>query len=236
MKQLSLFAYVAALLTFASGCKKIFPEGPAVKEARVVPGFTAIEAAFSGDVQFVQGAARSVEVEAAQNIQGYILAEVKGHTLVVKTRPNISIKKGSVKVYISNPDLDGAAISGSGNFTAQTVITSTYLNLRISGSGNIKLQKITAASVDADITGSGNIAIEAGNIQEQAITISGNGNYESPQMRSEKANVRLTGSGAAKVWAEDRLDVSISGSGDVWYSGSPDIHTSISGSGRVRKL
>ncbi|MCH5599579.1 head GIN domain-containing protein [Niabella ginsengisoli] len=236
MKQLSFFAFAITLLIIAPGCKKVFPDGPAVKEARSVSDFTKIEAAFSGDVQFVQGATKSVEVEAAQNIQDYILTEVSGNTLILKTKPNINIKRGSVTIYVSNPDLVGATLSGSGNISINTDISTSAIDLRVSGSGNISLPKLTATTINANITGSGNISINGGATQTQEITISGNGNYHTNQMQSEQAKVKVTGSGEAKLWADDALDIKISGSGDVWYVGEPTINTSISGSGRVRKM
>ncbi|WP_162817935.1 head GIN domain-containing protein [Niabella yanshanensis] len=235
MKQL-LSLVVIALFTFTTGCKKVFPDGPAVEENRAVGDFSKVEAAFSGNVEFVQSASKSVTVKAADNLQGYIITEVKGNTLVLKTKPNISIKGGSVTIYVSNPSMNGATISGSGNFSLKSDINTTSLDLRVSGSGNIYASKLTATNLEAEITGSGDITIEGGTINTQDIRITGNGDYHTQQMRSEQAKVKVSGSGEARLWADKKLDVQISGSGDVWYSGSPSINTSISGSGKVRKL
>ncbi len=235
MKQL-LSLVVLTLLILATGCKKVFPEGPAVEESRTVGDFTRVEAAFSGNVEFVQNAAKSVIVKAADNLQGYIITELKGNTLVLKTKPNINIKGGSVTIYVSNPSINGATISGSGNFNFNSDINTAALNLRVSGSGSIYAPKLTAASLDAEITGSGDITIDGGTITTQDIRITGNGDYHARQMRSEQAKVKVSGSGEAKLWADNKLDVQISGSGDVWYYGSPSVHTSISGSGKVQKL
>ena len=235
MKQL-LFALLVAVLFIAPGCKKVFPDGPAVKEERVVADFTKIEAAFSGDVEFIQSASKGVQVEAAQNIQHYIITEVKGNTLILKTKPNVNIRGGSVTVYVSNPGLAGATLSGSGNISVKSEITGDDMDLRISGRGNIYLPKLAATSLNAQITGSGNIEINGGATNAQDITITGNGNYRAQPMRSEHAKVKVTGSGEARVWAENSLNIQISGSGDVWYAGNPAINTSISGSGKVRKL
>lgn len=235
MKQL-LSLVVIALIILATGCKKVFPDGPAVEESRTVGDFTRVEAAFSGNVEFVQHASKSVTVKAADNLQSYIITEVKGNTLVLKTKPNVDIKGGSVTIYVSNPAMTGATISGSGNISFNTDINTTSLDLRVSGSGNIYAPKLTATNLEAEITGSGDITIEGGAISTQDIRITGNGDYNTQQMRSEQAKVKVSGSGEAKLWADNKLDVQISGSGDVWYAGTPSINTSISGSGKVRKL
>ncbi|HTG54856.1 MAG TPA: head GIN domain-containing protein [Niabella sp.] len=235
MKQL-LSLVVIALIILATGCKKVFPDGPAVEESRTVGDFSRIEAAFSGNVEFVQHASKSVTVKAADNLQSYIITEVKGNTLVLKTKPNVDIRGGSVTIYVSNPAITGATISGSGNINFNTDLNTTSLDLRVSGSGNIYAPKLTATNLEAEITGSGDITIDAGAVSSQDIRITGNGDYHTQQMRSEQAKVKVSGSGEAKLWADNKLDVQISGSGDVWYSGSPSINTSISGSGKVRKL
>lgn len=235
MKQfLSLVAIT--LFTFTTGCKKVFPEGPAVEEIRSVGDFNKVEAAFSGNVEFAQHASKSVTVKAADNLQSYIITEVKGSTLILKTKPNVNIKGGSVTIYVSNPSMTGATISGSGNFNFTTDINTTSLDLRVSGSGNIFVSKIAAANLETEITGSGDVTIDGGTVAAQEIRITGNGNYRSQQMRSEQAKVKVSGSGEAKLWADNKLDVQISGSGDVWYTGNPSVNTSISGSGKVRKL
>lgn len=224
----------AALLI--CGCKKIFPQGPAVREQRTVTAFTKIEAAFSGNVEFIQGPARSIEVEAAPNIQHYILTEVSDGRLVLKTQPNINIRKGHVTIYISNPDLEEAVLSGSGNFVANAGINCPSLDLRISGSGHIYLAQLQSAAITAGISGSGDISIAGGVATDQDITVTGNGSCDTHQLRTAKTHVQLAGSGDAKVWVDEVLEVLISGSGDVWYQGNPTINTSISGSGKVRKI
>ncbi len=235
MKQL-LSIFIIALIIFTTGCKKVFPDGPAIEENRTVGDFTRVEAAFSGSVEFVQAPSQSVIVKAADNLQDYIITEVKGNTLVLKTKPNVNIRGGSVTIYVSNPAMNGASISGSGNFSFTSNINTCTLELSVSGSGNISLPQLTSTNVNAEITGSGDISINGGTVATQDIRITGNGDYHTQQMRSEQAIVRVSGSGEAKLWADNKLDVQISGSGDVWYSGNPSINTSISGSGKVRKL
>src|SRR5690606_5648177 len=225
-----------ALFIILAGCKKVFPDGPAVTETRSVSDFDKIEATFSSDVEFTQGPSKSVTVKAAENLQHYIITEVTGNTLVLKTRPNVDIRGGHVTIYVTNPTLNAATLSGSGNFVSGSDLNTASLNLKLSGSGNIFLSRLTGNTLDARITGSGDISINGGSVQTQEITVTGNGDYHTQSMRSGQARVKLTGSGEARLWAEDQLDVQISGSGDVWYLGAPAVNASISGSGKVRKI
>ena len=67
------------------------------------------------------------------------------------------------------------------------------------------------------------------------LTISGSGAYEGEQMKSTRATVKVTGSGAAVVAASETLIVQVTGSGSVEYVGEPKLTQQLSGSGSVRK-
>jgi len=236
MKQV-LFAIILIMMTgIFTGCKKVFPDGPAIKELRNVSDFEKIEAGFSGNVFFVQGVSKKVEVEAASNIQQYIITEVKNGTLRMRTQPNVNIRGGSVNIYVTNPTISRATLAGSGNISFNSNLSTSSLELILSGSGNISLPKILTNSLQASITGSGNISISEGEFTKQDIVITGNGDYMSSQIPSEESKVKITGSGNATVWVNNKLDITITGSGDVWYKGNPIINTTITGSGKVRKL
>ncbi|HOZ85087.1 MAG TPA: head GIN domain-containing protein [Niabella sp.] len=230
-----LFA-VLVLFTLTTGCRKVYPDGPAIKQVRNVSGFDKIEAGISGNIRFLQGPVSKVEVEAAENIQSYIITEVKGNKLIMKTQPNVNIRGGSVNIYITNPTLTGATLAGSGNIQFESEIATNTLELKLSGSGNISMPALSANTLFSSITGSGNLSINGGTVTKQEIIITGHGDYETRQMQSEESKINLTGSGSAKLWANSKLEVTITGSGDVWYLGTPTINTSITGSGKVRKL
>jgi hypothetical protein len=56
------------------------------------------------------------------------------------------------------------------------------------------------------------------------------------RVRSEDARVNIAGSGDAKVWARNQLDVAVAGSGDVDYYGDPRVRKSVAGSGDLRRV
>lgn len=254
----TIYNLILVSMIFGLGsCLKVTPDGPPVSEERAVGAFSRIEATFSADVVFEQSGTQKVVVEAAKNIQNYIVTEVVGDKLVLKTRPNVLIRHGYVKVYVSNPNLTGVTLTGSGDFTANTDITTDGLNLKFTGSGDMHFPKsVTARSVsisatgsggleisslDADDinseqTGSGDVRIDDGANTNQKIRITGSGDYNSSGMQSEFVKATLTGSGSVRVRANQTLEVAISGSGGVRYSGNPSVDVSISGSGRVARL
>lgn len=236
MRQTLFLSFIALLLTFTQGCKKVYPEGPAVREIRNVTGFGKIETTFSANVEYTKSADSRVEVLAAENIQRYVIAEVVDGKLVLRTPDNVWIKKGSVTVYVAAPTLAAITLTGNGNFTALDEIETETMGLKVTGSGNVTLAKLTTSSLRAQISGDGDVAINNGESETQELTITGSGDYNAHQMQSKEAMIKLTGSGDAKVWTMDKLNVTITGSGDVRYVGNPVVAASITGSGNVKGL
>ncbi|MGJ7029883.1 head GIN domain-containing protein [Niabella hirudinis] len=236
MKQVLFLFSMALLLAAVQGCKKVYPDGPAVRETRSVTAFDKIETALSGHVEYTTGADTKVEVLAADNLQRYVIIKVVNGKLVVRTPDNVTIKKGSVTVYVTTPALTAVTLTGNGNFTAIDAITSGSMDLKLTGSGNITLAKLSAVSLKAQLSGNGDININAGQNESQDVTATGSGNYDAHRMLSNETKIKLTGSGDVRVWAKDRLNVTITGSGDVRYAGTPVVSASITGSGTVKGL
>ncbi|SDD49184.1 head GIN domain-containing protein [Niabella drilacis] len=234
MKQILFLSFMVLLLAAAQGCKKVYPDGPAVRETRNVTGFDKIETTISGHVEYTKGAATKVEVLAADNVQRYVITEVINGKLVIRTPNNVTIKRGSVTVYVTAPDLNAVTLTGSGNFTAFDEITAGSMDLKLTGSGNMILAKLSVASLKAQISGNGDVTVSAGQCNSQDVTLTGSGNYDVHQVQSNEVKLRLTGSGDAKVWATDQLNVTITGSGDVRYVGHPVVSAAITGSGTVK--
>lgn len=236
MKKLITLTTALAVAFAQISCEDISLEGPQVDGIRSVSSFEKIELKFKGDVFFSQSDTREINVKTAQNLQSYILTEVKGNTLILDVRSNTNIKDGDVNIYVSNPTLSGIVVSGNGDFKSQTAVNTNSMNIRMSGNGNLSLPKLTSNSLDADISGNGNLSIGAGKLAQQNVKLSARGNYTADKMETNDATVRTTGRGSAWVWAKDKLNATITGRGDIWYQGNPQINSSVSGAGKVIQL
>jgi len=87
-----------------------------------------------------------------------------------------------------------------------------------------------------EIQSNGDVNIGKGVTGDQTVVISSSGNYESPDLKSQKANVSIDSSGNAVIWVTDSLDVVINSSGSVQYYGSPKVNSKINSSGSVQPL
>jgi len=232
MKKYSIILLVPVIM-FA--CVQMAP-GQLKKEERKVETFTGVDLSISANVYITQDNTQKVVVEASEGDLKEVVTEVKNGHLKIKTESWFSHVK-QVNVYISVANLDGIALSGSGNIVADGDLKVGSLDLAISGSGNIKLPKLTASKVDAAISGSGDITLAGpGKGTSLEAAISGSGNFTAENFEVEKVEVAISGSGNATVNASGRIEAHVSGSGDIFYKGSAMTDIKISGSGRAKKI
>ncbi len=244
MKRISAIVLVVLSLVLA-GCGSVSfgnlgnterGSGNVIKETRPVSGFTSIALTCAGDVTLTQGDADSLVIEAEDNILPLLVSEVQGTQLVLKTQPNTSYTTTrGVHFIITVKDLSAIQSSASGNVDAGEIKTGSF-NMVLNGSGNVTLAGLQASSLTVEVTGSGNADVRAGQADQLTASLHGSGNFTAPNLASQTAQVTVTGSGMARVWAKTSLSASLTGSGDLEYFGSPAVTQNVTGSGRVRSL
>ncbi len=232
--------------------------GQLVTEQRAVRDFDRISITAIGDVNLTQGESETLLIEADDNLLPYIETRVENGTLILglteeardlNIRPSKPIRfnltiinlaslsiPGSGDIYSAGLKLDNLTIDIAGSGHAQLdALEANFIRIDIGGSGVVNIDSLFANRIDVGISGSGEVRVY-GEVNEQEISIPGSGDYQARKLISDLARVEISGSGAATVWAIDRLDVHIPGSGTVRYGGSPAVTQSISGSGAVIQL
>jgi len=209
------------------------------RETRNVSGFTSVGLSIAADVYLSQTNDFKVEIEAPADYLEEIETIVEGDVLKIKNKSHFNFEFGDkkVKVYISMPKITGLSISGSGDILAQTAIKAEDLKVKISGSGDVKIENLSVKNLDIAISGSGDIFMAGTDVAESAsYAISGSGDIKNEGLQCKKVEVHVSGSGDVKVWAVDDLKMRVSGSGDVYYKGRPIIDSKSSGSGELHPL
>ena len=211
--------------------------GQVLKEERKLPAFQAIDLSMSAEVYLSQGDPQSVQIETDKTSLEYIETEVKGNSLVVKTRDGHWRGLGKVKVFITIAEINRMGLSGSGNVVSQTPIRSGDMRIEISGSGNVKITTLEAPKISVTITGSGNVTLAGTNDQARLdATITGSGSIKADELSVGSAGITITGSGSARVHVLKELETNITGSGNVQYKGNPLINARSTGSGKTTAL
>ncbi len=228
------------------------------KETRNVSTFTKISFRVPGKLYLKQGSPQKVEIEGKKDVLEKIETEVDGNRLVIGKEGkwmdwSWGDNDDKVNVYITVKDIEGLSVSGSGDLIGQGKITSSDLDLNVSGSGSLQLEATVNGDLEADVSGSGEIVLK-GSSRNYNSDVSGSGRIDMDIVISDKASFSVSGSGkiqaagtanevktnisgSGKVLAANletnKCDVRISGSGDVEINVKSELDVNISGSGSV---
>jgi hypothetical protein len=227
------------------------------RETRNVGSFTKIAFRFPGKLYLRQGSPQKVEIEGKADILKEVETEIEGSRLVIgregKWNSWWEDNDEKITVYITVPNIDGISVSGSGDVVGETKITTTALDLAVSGSGSLSLDADVSGDVESNVSGSGDIVLK-GKCKSFESDVSGSGKVELAMAIAGAADFSVSGSGkieasgtsdevkatisgSGKVLAADlqtnRCDVRISGSGDVEINVKSELNANISGSGSV---
>ena len=230
-----------------------------VTQRLALSGFTGIEVAGSWQVT-VRPGPYDVQVTVDDNLADDLQVEVRGDALHFGLRPQVRLRRATLRAQVTMPSLEAVGVTGSGDATfVDFEIPSLRLSVTgsgdvegsgvsvgslvagISGSGDITLQGCATESADVSITGSGDITLQGAADDQPAgaltLQISGSGSADLGGCAFASADIGITGSGSATLTlGSGDLTGIISGSGEVRYRGSParvDVRTT--GSGRVIK-
>lgn len=223
-------------------------------EVRVVTAFHAVEFAAPGELTLSRSDAESLTLDAAPEVQARILTEVENGVLRIEVAGTSPLRsKAPILIAVGYRKLDRVGVEGSGYLRSGAMASDT-LDLKVIGSGRLEIGTFEGQALTAAVAGSGSLHVKAltaqtlsgsasgsgrlffaGTVATQVVSLSGSGALQALELRSADATINLAGSGSARVWVDDHLNVTLSGSGRVRYRGDPHVRQSITGSGVVRK-
>ena len=181
-------------------------------------------------VKYTQGLNHECTIFASPKDMEHVKAEVKNNQLYLsviidkkkmkKMKYSTSILSEDVIVYVTSPELVKASCVGSGEFIATTDIKSEDVKFDISGTGEIKLKKVTADNMTLNIAGAGDIKIDNVDAvcQKTVLSVAGAGEI------------------SASFTDCDELKCSIAGAGEIELKGKvANYRESIAGAGKIKK-
>jgi Putative auto-transporter adhesin, head GIN domain len=206
----------SALLSGCGVFNMVDGSGKVVTEPRTVANFSTVSLSGDGELTIEQTGSESLTVTTDDNLLEYIKTSVDGSTLELGTKDNamVNLRPSKGIVYrLTVKKLEGLEVSGSGRADAKR-LEGDHLRVRISGSGEVSGQ---------------------GTAKDLELRISGSGAYRGQDLKSQRAEATLSGSGTAVVNASEALNADVSGSGSIEYLGEPRVSSHVSGSGSVNR-
>ncbi len=199
-----------------------------------VTDFDQIVLAGSTDITVTTGSRASVVAVGADADLDRMDIRVEGNRLLVGTKRgnwNWTTREG-VKLRVTVPNLSAATISGSGDMDINRV-TGPFSG-RVSGSGDLSIASVDAATLNLAISGSGEIEAASGRCGTGSYSTTGSGDIEASKVRCETLTATVTGSGNIDGQATGTAKLRVTGSGNISVIGGARCTTSTTGSGTTR--
>ncbi len=195
-----------------------------------------------GDVFIEQGDTCSLRIEAEQELTDKINAVVDNGSLsIILQSENEGFKRLKwigqerlIQYFVTVKSLSGLTMSGIGNIHSDH-LSGESLRIIHLGEGKLILQNLIYQKLQVSLEGLGEIELD-GDVQSQTIDLSGLGSYDAQGLRTQVANVVVSGAGTALIWVEEALEAALIGAGSIRYRGQPAIQKTISGLGNIKPL
>ncbi|MGD0754964.1 MAG: head GIN domain-containing protein [Bacteroidales bacterium] len=200
-----------------------------VTRERKTDSFTGVKVSSGIDVYLKQGNNEAVSVEADENLQDYILTEVRGGVLNVYSEYSIRDAERK-RVYVTMKEVNSVKTTSAGDVYGESPINSDRLDLSASSAGDIKLE-VKANKIDIDISSSGDITL-TGETDFLRADLSSAGDLKAYDLKTREADISVSSAGDADVNVSEKLTARASSAGDINYKGDPkyvDSHSSSAG-------
>jgi hypothetical protein len=182
------------------------------------------------------GSPPSLQMIGEGNLFPYVETTVTNGELNLSVASNTSLSPTRAMAFVlTAPSFRGITSASPGDIFAGE-LTATDMKLRSTSRGTIRLDRLDANTLDAQLDSSGELRIAAGEVGVQTISLRSTGSYVGNGLESAGAEVHLSSSGSAWVFATGRLTVTITGTGNVRYAGSPQVISNITGTGTVSPI
>ena len=233
LRTLSVFALLICFTVTGIHAQRVKGNGKLIEKTRQVGDFEALGVSGSFDVFLVKGQEGKVIVNVEENLEPYLVTEVNNGTLKVRWKKGTNVRTTkNTKVTVHFDDLSEVALSGSGDIVSKDPIATDELSIAVAGSGDIRLE-LNARKSTAAVSGSGDIEL-SGTSKTFEAAVAGSGDIKANELKSEKAELKISGSGTIHANVANELVARISGSGNIKYKGNPRIEdVKVSGSGNV---
>lgn len=204
--------------------------------------FTQVLFDAAGEVFIEWGDIYTLRIEGDQDLIDQVKTEIAEDILSIKFETvEQGLKKlkwigeeSKIKYFVTLKSLSGLTLSGAGIVHADN-FSGENLKLSHSGEGKLILKGIKYQTLQVSMDGLGEILLE-GEVETQDVDLSGLGTFKAEDLRSQEANVTVSGAGTARVWAEEELNATLTGAGSILYKGQPVLEKSITGLGTIKSI
>lgn len=221
--KISGLVLVASFLTLKSTAQTM-------EQNRNVGDFTGIKVGDQFNVVISQSETNSVSIIVDANGQLLVRTEVKDGVLIVANDKGQT--PASVKIGVKA--LSKLEVTGMAEVKTSNQLQVDKISIESNGGGSVDID-LKATEVKTSVSGIGDVILKGATPLLDA-NVSGSGYLKATNLEADKAIVKVSGIGDAKVNVKQSIDADVSGSGSVIFKGNPpERNVNISGIGSVRE-
>ncbi|HEX5652306.1 MAG TPA: head GIN domain-containing protein [Chitinophagaceae bacterium] len=216
--------------------ERVRGNGNVVTQSRPFSDFSAVDVSSALDVVITQDSGFAVKVETDQNLQEYVEIYQEGDLLEVHLRNNVSLDPSRrTTVFISAPVFKSLDVSGASSISsANKINASELLSCKASGASHLEIE-LNAPKVEVELHGASSAELR-GETRDFIAQGSGSSDIKAYDLKTENADIHVSGASNADVFASVKLEARASGASDVRYKGPATVNSNTSGAGSVKKV
>lgn len=191
---------------------------------RPLENFSRLDSSVPFDVIWQAGPRARLHAEGDPELLEHLLIENSAGVLKLSTRKSWlswSVGPRKLKISVTSPALVDVRLAGSGDLKVQGVRGAEF-SASLKGSGDIVLNDVQATVLNAELAGSGDLSA-AGTVDGVSARLKGSGDIRFADLKAKVAGANLAGSGDVRLWASEKVILRCGGSGDITVGGAPRV-------------
>jgi hypothetical protein len=231
----ALLAVLLLVGTLTSACafRIVRGSGELVELTPEVDAFRAIDATHAFVVTVERGEQPAVTIEADDNLDQDVIAEVRDETLHLSVRGGITLTDATLRATVTALELDEVRASGAARIELVDEVADDVLRAEASGASTV-VATVEARELEAKASGASTVEV-AGTADTAVLDADGASTIDAAALTVGDVEVVLSGASDAEVEVTGALDARLSGSSTLHYLGEPTTITeSVSGASRLR--
>ncbi len=197
-----------------------------------VKGPVALTLSSLGSVDIDQFDAKKLTAEISSSGQAVLSGKVEEADIQLSSMG--SFEGRNLDIDSQEPARVNLSTSGSGSIHTGDIHASQGVFVETTSLGSVEMGVLDASQLVAKMTGSGNVKVDGGAVNALRAELSSLGSLHAEDLTCQNADINISGSGSAYVWAENLLKAHLSSLGSLFYGGQPKMEIEVSGTGEVK--
>lgn len=196
-------------------------------------GFDGVTLTGPDDVVVTHGKSFLVEAEGAKGVIDRLNLFVKDGTLHIERKQSGSWRgRDDATVRVTLPAIQRVRLTGPGDMRVDR-LDGKQVKAEITGPGNLAIGAMDAETAELALTGPGDLTV-SGRTKTAKLSTTGPGDILARDLATERASLDLIGTGDIDVRASQGADISIIGTGDARVIGTDACRITKTGPGDAR--